>query len=125
MGEGVSDALLAQMAASQKKKRTWWARHRSRVLRTWLRCACVVATTAVATFLPYFAPFMTLIGAVCVGMIVWLMPVVFHWRICGAQISWPRKLLGVVIIIVGIIGGGIGAVQAVNDIVDDFRADYA
>ena len=35
---------------------------------------------------------LTLIGAVCVGMIVWLMPVVFHWRIYGDQISCVLSL---------------------------------
>jgi len=120
--EEATGALLTQV--QREKERSWWMRYRNAVLRTWLRCGCVLATTAVATFLPYFAPFMTLIGAVCIGMIVWLLPVVFYWRICGGEISCARKALGVIIVVVGLVGGSIGAVQAVNDIVQDFRADY-
>merc|ERR1711971_1448898 len=122
--EELTGALISETTPKKKSGASWWMRHRNVILRTWLRCCCVIATTAVATFLPYFAPFMTLIGAVCVGMIVWMLPVVFHWRICGSQMSCARKVLGVFIIAIGLVGGGIGAVQAVHDIVQSFRADY-
>lgn len=49
------------------------------LLRSLLRTAFVGLTVVVAIEVPYFAPVMSFVGAVCLTMIVFILPVVFHW----------------------------------------------
>ena len=57
-------------------------RHSSMVqfwLRSIMRTGIVAGTVVVALSIPYFADFMTLVGALCLTMIVFILPVIFNW----------------------------------------------
>ena len=86
-------------------------------LRTAFRAACVAATTTVAMFVPYFADFMSFVGAACLTMVVFILPVVFSWKLRPEEISTTEKVVGVVIILLGLTGGTIGCYQSVDSIV--------
>ena len=80
------------------------------------RCSAAALTALIALFCPYFPEFMTLVGAACLTMIVFVLPVVFSWKLRGGSMSTAEKLCGWLIIAVGVFGGGIGCVQAVRAI---------
>ena len=84
--------------------------------RSLLRTLIVGATALVAVFVPYFAQFMTLVGALCLVMIVFILPVVFYWKL--REVTLPEKLWGALICAAGALGGGIGCVQAIHEIAD-------
>ena len=88
--------------------------------RTAIRLSCVAANTVTAAFVPYFPQFMELVGALCLSMIVFVLPVIFDWKLRsmnGEPISFWSKVVGPVIILVGLTGGTIGTVQAVRGII--------
>ena len=83
--------------------------------RSLLRALIIGCTGTVAYFVPYFAAFMTLVGACCVTMMVFVLPVVFRLRLLPSsrlEIVW-----GCVVVIVGLIGGSVGAYQAMRDLI--------
>ena len=84
--------------------------------RALLRTSCVSLTAIIALYCPYFPEFMTLVGAACLTMIVFVLPVVFSWKLRGAGMGVGEKVFGWLIIAIGAFGGGIGCVQAVRDI---------
>lgn len=74
-----------------------------------------------AAFVPLFPQFMELVGALCLSMIVFVLPVIFDWKLRslnGEKISLLSKVVGPVIILVGAAGGTIGTVQAVRGIIN-------
>ena len=50
-------------------------------------------------------------------MIVFVLPVLFTWRLRGGHICPAERLFGAFVIAVGVVGGAIGAYQSVHDIV--------
>jgi len=81
--------------------------------RTSLRAGLVSLTCVFAICVPYFAEVMSLVGALCLTMIVFVLPVVFTFKLRGSELSMPQKMWGVLIIAVGVTGGTIGSVQAI------------
>ena len=55
-------------------------------------------------------------------MVVFVLPVVFSFKLRGAEMGLPEKLFGVVCIITGLAGGSIGSYEAINDIIAKFQA---
>ena len=103
----------------KSKKRTSWKTFCYRAL---LRTSLVVATCSVAVFVPYFAQVMELVGALCLTMIVFVLPVLFTWKLQGSTMSWFYKFWGLCIVVAGITGGTIGSIQAVSDIVSKLKS---
>ena len=90
--------------------------------RTLLRATLVVSTCSVAVFVPYFAQVMELVGALCLTMIVFVLPVLFTWKLQGSTMGWLSKLWGLCIIAAGVTGGTIGSIQAVSDIISKLKS---
>lgn len=84
------------------------------LLRTAIRVCLVSVTCAIAIAIPYFAEVMSLVGALCLTMIVFVLPVVFAWKLC--VMTFTEKVWGVCILFVGCAGGVIGSIQAVVQI---------
>ena len=85
------------------------------------RTSFVMATALIAGFMPYFPEFMTLVGASCLTMIVFVLPVVFNWKLKNVRqikISGGEKVFGCCTILVGLVGGVIGCAQALNDMIE-------
>jgi amino acid permease len=85
-------------------------------VRVVVRVLIVSTTAMVAYFVPYFAAFMTLIGAACISMMVFVFPIVFNLKLRGHLLPWWEKVFGFFVMVVGLTGGSIGAYQAIRDI---------
>lgn len=86
------------------------------VKRTVLRTTLVVLTCSIAIFLPFFGLLMELVGALCLTMMVFILPVLFSFSLWGHEMTMAQKVFGIFIVAVGAIGGLIGTVQALDDI---------
>lgn len=106
--------------------------HMQVVLRLVMRFCVVAGTVVVAIYIPYFADFMTLVGALCLTMIVFILPVIFNWILRDRRLAEGvegetglpilEKVWGVIVIVAGAAGGGIGSYQAVQSIVSKLIA---
>ena len=92
------------------------------VKRMMLRTCFVAMTVCVAVFVPFFGLLMELVGALCLTTMVFLLPVIFSWKLWGHDMSLAQKVFGLFIVAVGAIGGSIGTAQALNDIAASLRA---
>eukprot|EP00301_Raphidiophrys_heterophryoidea_P009114 c1343_g1_i2.p1 GENE.c1343_g1_i2~~c1343_g1_i2.p1 ORF type:complete len:268 (-),score=70.32 c1343_g1_i2:174-977(-) len=90
------------------------------VSRSLLRAFIVSLAGVVAFFVPYFPEFMTLVGACCITMMVFVLPIVFNFRLRGHLLGFPEKIWGVLILITGLVGGINGAWQGMRDMVHLF-----
>jgi amino acid permease len=90
--------------------------------RLCLRSLLVLITCSIAIFIPFFGLLMELVGAMCLTMMVFVLPVVFSWKLWGNQMSIYQKVFGIFIVSVGSIGGMIGTVQALQDIAQSLAA---
>jgi amino acid permease len=77
----------------------------------------VLITAAIAYFVPYFAQFMTLVGALCITVLVFVFPVIFLWKLTWPSLSRWEVAFGVLVMVVGLLGGGIGVYQAIDSLV--------
>lgn len=78
--------------------------------RTSMRTMGVAATAALAVFVPYFDVMISFVAAVCVVMTVFVMPAAFYLKL---KATGPRQsIIPLLVALMGIVGGGIGAVQA-------------
>ena len=109
-GNGDAGESSATQAAGTGQGRGPWQRQRREYLvrRTVLRSCCVGATAVIAVLVPFFMAMMGLIGSCCLGVIVFILPVLFDWRLRtlqGAVIERWRWVSGGVIIVTGLVGG--------------------
>ena len=111
-GDGRQESDAGAAGASSTTCRNW----QGFALRTLLRTCMVAITCCVAIFVPFFGLLMELVGALCLTMMVFVLPVVFSWQLWGDRMSAAQKVFGVFIVAVGSIGGLIGTVQALQDI---------
>jgi len=78
--------------------------------RTAFRAGLVSATVVVAAFAPYFDTMMSLIGAVCVIMTVFIMPTAFYIKLRARTAR--EKIVPVLVAALGLTGACAGALQA-------------
>mmetsp|Transcript_33465 Transcript_33465/g.53301 ORF Transcript_33465/g.53301 Transcript_33465/m.53301 type:complete len:417 (+) Transcript_33465:54-1304(+) len=83
--------------------------------RTALRGLLVAMTVLVAVFVPYFDSMMSLVGAVCVVMTTFVLPAAFFLKLRARTLR--ERVLPVVVAAIGLVGGSIGAVQAMQDLI--------
>lgn len=89
------------------------------------RCTMVGLTLVVALFLPFFGELMTLVGAGALTVIVFVLPVVFNFKLRSDRklpIGVVEYVCGVFVVLMGLAGGSIGGVQAVKDLVAAFKS---
>eukprot|EP01060_Flectonema_neradi_P003429 TRINITY_DN121_c1_g1_i7.p1 TRINITY_DN121_c1_g1~~TRINITY_DN121_c1_g1_i7.p1 ORF type:complete len:453 (+),score=66.51 TRINITY_DN121_c1_g1_i7:53-1411(+) len=98
------------------------------VPRFLLRLFFLTTSAVIAYFVPYFDSFMSLVGALCVTMMVFVLPCVFAIKISEMELEGERtnKLLMwygllILIIVVGVVGGSIGSWQAIKNLIDDVK----
>jgi len=123
-GNGDTGESTATQAVGTGQGQGLWQRQRRQYLvrRTILRSCCVGVTAVIAVLVPFFMEMMGLIGSCCLGVIVFILPVLFDWRLRMLQravIERWRWASGGVIIVTGLVGGGIGAVQSIQAIYDN------
>jgi len=82
--------------------------------RTGFRAILVSMTVLVAAFVPYFDTMMSLIGAVCVIMTVFIMPAAFYLKLRARTVR--ERIIPVLVALIGLTGACAGAVQATMDL---------
>ncbi|KAJ3216418.1 hypothetical protein HDU67_009472 [Dinochytrium kinnereticum] len=94
------------------------------VMRAGLRVGIVVGITALAMAVPFFADFMTLLGAIANTNLIFVFPVLFDFSLFGFHHrTFKEKAIGVIILLVGIYGGVIGGWEAIMALVRDFQGN--
>ena len=96
---------------------------RSTVPRCIERTTLVGLTCLISVKVPFFAPLMTFVGAGCLTMIVFVLPVIFNFRLRtmkNIKIGVIEKVAGSAVVVCGIIGGSIGVAQSTNDLIAAF-----
>ena len=66
---------------------------------------------------------MTLVGAVGITIFVYVLPPIFILKLRYYSVPWHKILICTSICITGIVGGVIGAYQAVNDLMKAIQAN--
>ncbi|KAI8842477.1 transmembrane amino acid transporter protein-domain-containing protein [Chytridium lagenaria] len=91
-------------------------------LRAILRVAIVFAICGFAMAVPFFADFMTLLGAIANTNLIFVFPVLFDFSLYGFR-NRPLKdkIIGILILLVGVYGGVIGGYEAIMALVRDFQ----
>eukprot|EP01064_Diplonema_japonicum_P014715 TRINITY_DN223_c0_g2_i8.p1 TRINITY_DN223_c0_g2~~TRINITY_DN223_c0_g2_i8.p1 ORF type:complete len:491 (+),score=138.28 TRINITY_DN223_c0_g2_i8:60-1475(+) len=96
--------------------------------RLGVRSVLLLTAGITAYFVPYFADMMSLVGALCVTMMVFVFPCVFAIKLNEDTRTLPLSTDDylwfawlVLIIVLGFIGGSIGAEQAMKQLYDDIK----
>jgi vesicular inhibitory amino acid transporter len=108
--------LMSSLVAEVECKLPFFRKFVPRMLE---RTFFVALTAVTALYLPFFAELMTLVGAGALTMMVFVMPVVFNFKLrrdSKKEIGSVELLCGAGVIVVGLAGGGIGVYQAVLDL---------
>ena len=91
------------------------------IQRIALRTASIMGVSLLAIVIPFFKDFMTLVGAMTNTMLIFIFPVIFHYKIFGAQhVSIWEHIFRGFIISMGIFSGVIGGWQAIKALYYDF-----
>ncbi|KAJ3413865.1 Tetratricopeptide repeat protein 25 [Chytridiales sp. JEL 0842] len=94
------------------------------VSRAVLRIVILTGITVLAMAVPFFADFMTLLGAVANTALIFVFPVLFDFKLFGfSKRPVKDKLFGLVILAVGLFGGIVGGKDAVIALIMDFRGE--
>jgi amino acid permease len=95
---------------------------KQRFYRIVMRTITVIASALIACAIPFFADFMTLIGSVSNTMLVFVFPIIFHYKLFGTQnISVTEHIMRVGIIALGVLAGVMGGMEAVYNLYMDFK----
>jgi len=83
------------------------------------RCGLVLLAAGVAVAIPNFGLLIGLIGALGSSALQFIFPAMFHLRIFRDDF-WVWKLLSVFYVAFGVVGGVLGTVQTVQQIVETY-----
>ncbi|KAJ8505197.1 hypothetical protein OPV22_006083 [Ensete ventricosum] len=67
----------------------------------WLRWAVVVAVSLVATLVPNFADFLSLVGSSVCVVLAFVLPALFHLKVFGSELGWTGATVDIAIVIIG------------------------
>ncbi|CAL9044941.1 amino acid transporter AVT3B-like [Musa acuminata AAA Group] len=68
----------------------------------WLRWAVVVAVSLVATLVPNFADFLSLVGSSVCVVLGFVLPALFHLKVFGSELGWAGATVDIAILIIGL-----------------------
>jgi vesicular inhibitory amino acid transporter len=77
----------------------------NKVARASIRIAVTVVFVLIAIVLPSFDRIMTLLGSVCCFSICIILPVAFHLKLFGKELSYPEKVANWVLLIASCVMG--------------------
>lgn len=86
--------------------------------RNILRPCCVLLTAFVATLVPNFGLFSSLVGSLGCAFLAFILPVMLHYALFkGEGVSWPRLVLSIAIFVFGVCGAVIGVTVTIEDLI--------
>jgi amino acid permease len=97
--------------------------YQSRVLT---RTLVIASLAAISVMLPYFSDMINLVGAVSNTMLIFVLPIVCDYVLAtkaGIKKSWNELVLGLFIVIIGVVGGGFGTLDALIALYHNIQRD--
>ncbi|KAG0037264.1 hypothetical protein BGZ82_002864 [Podila clonocystis] len=97
-----------------------------RVWRTVSRLVVVAVCGAIACVVPYFDSFLSLLGALGNCSLIFVMPIVFYFKLIGwRQMKWYELVWCAIIVLIGVVSAVIGSIDAIKDLKRKFESDAA
>ncbi|KAF9428079.1 hypothetical protein BGZ94_003444 [Podila epigama] len=94
-----------------------------RVYRTVSRLAIVGVCGAIACVVPYFGDFLSLLGALGNCSLIFVMPILFYFKLIGwRQMKWYELVWCAIIVIIGVISAVIGSIDAIKGLKNRFES---
>lgn len=88
--------------------------------RYFLRTTTMIFVCALALAVPFFEDIMILIGSISNTLLIFIFPVVFHYRIFGSDhVSKWEHAARITIVCVGLLAGSVGGFQAISKLYND------
>ena len=85
------------------------------------RTITMTCITGIALLIPFFDDFMTFIGSIANTLLIFIFPIVFHFKLFGFKhLTVTELALRCVILVIGCFGGLLGGYQAVKALYNDF-----
>ncbi|KAI7852392.1 transmembrane amino acid transporter protein-domain-containing protein [Circinella umbellata] len=102
-----------------------WGKTKEFIIRAVFRTSVMVFVTAVGILIPFFGLLMSLIGAFANSSIVFILPVLFYWKLTGFRNKNPIELAwNFLILVFGLVAMIFGTWAAVEDLVAEFKNGY-
>jgi amino acid permease len=79
---------------------------------TVLRVGVVLISAGVVLLIPNFSLLMAFVGSGCCTLLAFILPGIFHWKLCHMDMKWYEKVIDVVLILFGVLGTVIGLQDA-------------
>ncbi|KAK9721720.1 hypothetical protein K7432_003225 [Basidiobolus ranarum] len=93
------------------------------VLRFLLRTAIMIVLMGIGMTVPFVDDLMTLIGALATCMVLFILPIVFYWKLFGFKLMSKLEIAWCIFIIIfGIIGCVFGTIAALQKLMLDFAS---
>ncbi|KAF9426424.1 hypothetical protein BGZ94_006534 [Podila epigama] len=97
-----------------------------RLYRTISRLVIVGVCGAIACIVPYFGSFLSLLGALGNCSLIFVMPIVFYFKLIGwRQMKWYELVWCGLIVLIGVISAVIGSIDAIKELKRNFDSDAA
>jgi len=95
-----------------------------RVYRSIIRLILVGICGGIACLVPYFGDFLSLLGALGNCTLIFILPILFYFKLIGwRQMKWYELLWCAIIVIIGAISAVIGSIDAIKALKKDFEHD--
>ncbi|KAG0091786.1 hypothetical protein BGZ93_006493 [Podila epicladia] len=95
-----------------------------RVWRTVARLVIVAVCGAIACVVPYFDAFLSLLGALGNCSLIFVMPIVFYFKLIGwRQMKWYELVWCAIIVLIGVVSAVIGSIDAIKVLKIRFESD--
>ncbi|KAG0343757.1 hypothetical protein BG004_005009 [Podila humilis] len=90
---------------------------KERVLRTVLRLVIMGVVGGIACLVPFFSSFLSLLGALGNCSLIFILPILFYFKLIGwRQMKWYELLWCAFILVVGVLSAVIGSIDAVKEL---------
>ncbi|KAG0230424.1 hypothetical protein BGW41_002527 [Actinomortierella wolfii] len=97
---------------------------KERLLRTINRLVILGVVGGIASLVPYFDSFLALLGALGNCSLIFILPILFYWRLVGwRHMPWYELAWCGLILIIGILSAVIGTIDAIKLLHKNFTAD--
>jgi amino acid permease len=91
------------------------------IYRSFLRTCIMSGICITALAVPFFGDFMTLLGSLSNTMLIFVFPILFHYKLFGiAHLTRREHVIRTMIVLVGVFSGCIGGSQAIYNLYIDF-----
>lgn len=116
-------SMMAEASIAQRSPQFEQGSPRNQFLkRGLLRTGIIVLVGLVAAVVPFFGDVMDLLGSLTACLLVFIMPVLFYYRLGGLERArWVTRAWTVLILLVGAVALVLGTLDAVRHLVADFK----